>query len=262
MAAFLRNLFRRNGAARGNPTRRARPPAGTRVYAVGDIHGRADLLDELHRMIAEDAAGVAAARRVVVYLGDYIDRGFESRRVLDILIDAPLDGFEAVHLLGNHEQALLDFLADVGTGPAWMSFGGDATLVSYAVGLPAKLDRRSRLEVARADLKRRLPDAHLDFLRNLALYHVEGDYLFVHAGIRPGVALEKQSREDMIWIRDAFLNSSVDHGRIVVHGHTIHPDLGAPDMQTNRIGIDTGAYASGRLTCLVLDGAQRRFLQT
>jgi len=261
MAAGFSNPFRRAKAARKDVAPAATPP-GSRVYAVGDIHGRADLLDDLHRLIAEDAAGAAAARRVIVYLGDYIDRGFESRRVIETLIGRPPDGFEAVHLLGNHEQALLDFLDDVRAGPAWMSFGGDATLVSYAVGLPASLDRDARLEVARTDLKRKLPDAHLAFLRGLPTHHVEGDYLFVHAGVRPGVPLADQTREDLIWIREPFLGSTADHGHVVVHGHTIHPDIGSPDLRPNRIGVDTGAYLSGHLTCVVLDGTERRFLQT
>jgi serine/threonine protein phosphatase 1 len=229
---------------------------GTRVYAVGDIHGRVDLLREIDRRIQGDAAAAPSARKVVVYLGDYVDRGEHSREVIDWLIDHPLPGFERVHLLGNHEDSMLRFLTDVQIGPAWLTYGGGATLHSYGVKPPAS-DRD--LVRAQAELRDRLPPRHLAFLRELSLSHVEGDFCFVHAGIKPGVPLEAQALEDMLWIRDEFLGSRVDFGKIVVHGHTI---TDAPEVKRNRIGIDTGAFASGKLTCLVLDGESWSFLQT
>lgn len=246
-------------AKRRSKPRPAFAPPGTRVYAVGDIHGRVDLLRALHAQIAADAAQGAAARKVVVYIGDYIDRGADSREVIDLLLDEPLAGFEAVYLRGNHEQALLDFYQDTAITHAWLSFGGDATLYSYHVASPALGDSIERLLQAQSEFKAKLPPRHLAFYRALGLHHREGDYLFVHAGIRPGVALESQSEQDLLWIRDAFLKSRADHGCLVVHGHSITP---RPDSRPNRIGIDTGAYATNVLTCLRIEGDERRFLST
>ncbi|HZS81835.1 MAG TPA: metallophosphoesterase family protein [Stellaceae bacterium] len=233
-----------------------RVDAGSRVYAVGDIHGRADLLRALRQMIHEDAYAAQAPRNVVVYLGDYVDRGDASRAVIDCLLDERLPGFEEVHLLGNHEDSMLRFLTDLEIGPAWLAYGGAATLCSYGVAPPT-----SERELARAqdELHRKLPQRHLDFLRRLKLSHCEGDYFFVHAGARPGVSLAAQAPEDMLWIRDEFLRSDAEFGKVVVHGHTI-TDL--PEVKRNRIGIDTGAFASGTLTCLALWDADWKFLQT
>jgi serine/threonine protein phosphatase 1 len=247
------------------PERRARPvpaqgPAGRRIYVVGDIHGRADLLRQLHGMILADSGAHRNRQRVVVYLGDYVDRGLESRQVLDMLLDEPLQGFEQVHLLGNHEQAMLDFLEDPAIGPAWLYYGGAATLYSYGINAQARPpEGAERFAHLSAELGQLLPSRHVRFLRRLSLYHMEGDYLFVHAGIRPGVTIERQKADDLLYIRDEFLSFREPHERIVVHGHTITND---PDVRPNRIGIDTGAFATGRLTCLVLDGPERRFLQT
>ncbi len=248
--------------------RGARPPppalpAGSRVYAIGDIHGRADLLARLHRAILADAAAVGsaagAARRLVVYIGDYVDRGLQSREVIDLLLDSALPGFEAVHLKGNHEDMLLRFLDDPAAGPLWLANGGDATLASYGIGAwrrPLDIDALGELS---GRLARALPARHEAFLRGLVHAHEEGDYLFVHAGVRPGAPAAAQREEDMMWIRDDFLNSRADHGHVVVHGHSIHYE---PEERPNRIGIDTGAFATGRLTCLVLEGATQRFIAT
>jgi serine/threonine protein phosphatase 1 len=234
-------------------------PAGRRVYAIGDIHGRADLLARLHEMILEDAKGAEALTKVMVYLGDYVDRGPASRDVIDRLL-APLPkGFRAVYLRGNHEAWLVDFLADVAAGPGWLNNGGHATLQSYGVGRAIGLTLASRLGATQAALARALPDPHRRFFETLGLYHVEGDYLFVHAGIRPGVAIDRQAPDDLMWIRDEFLYSEADHGYVVVHGHSITE---APELRPNRIGIDTGAFATGQLTCAVLERDQVRFLAT
>ena len=226
-------------------------PNDTRVYAIGDIHGRLDLLQAVEGLVLEDAAGAPERRKVVVYLGDYVDRGPESRGVIEHLVAAPLDGFEAVHLIGNHESMMLAFLEDPSGGPGWMWNGGDATLASYGVAAPNIWTGRDRLAAARDELKRALPPGHRDFLDALALSHREGGYLFVHAGIRPGIALDQQDPTDLMWIREEFLGSAADHGVKVVHGHTIAE---RPVMLDNRIGIDTGAYLTGRLTCLMLAG--------
>lgn len=256
---FLRGTAK--SKARGSAPRMG-VPDGTRVYAIGDIHGRADLLARLLDMIGDDAEAADPARRVLICLGDYIDRGLESRQVIDMLLDKPFEGFETVFLRGNHEQALLDFLGDKSFGPSWFAFGGDATLYSYDVRYAADLDRRERLDVAHRDFTQRLPPRHLAFLQALPYCHVEGDYFFVHAGIQPGTPLDRQTAKDMLWIRDPFLDSTADHGKIIVHGHTILTDVTEPDIRANRIGIDTGAYDSGRLTALVVEGDRRRFLQT
>jgi len=231
-------------------------PAGSRVYAVGDIHGRADLLHELHRMIASDAGACQATRKVVVYVGDYIDRGASSAMVIDLLLDQPLQGFESVHLMGNHEQSLLTFLSDLRIGPEWMAYGGAQTLASYGVEPP-----RTRGELARAqiELKARLPERHLRFMAGLRLTHEEGDYLFAHAGLRPGVPLARQIEDDLLWIRDEFLHSDAEFGKIVVHGHSISE---WPEIRRNRIGIDTGAFATDRLSAVILEGGARSFLHT
>ena len=238
----------------------AAAPPGSRIYAIGDIHGRLDLLLELHELIADDAARSTAKRRVLVYIGDYIDRGPDSAGVLDLLLDRPLPGFEIVHLLGNHEDTLLQFPDDMTVGPSWLTYGGVQTLASYLIDVPPGSWRDEReLRRLQGEVRRRVPRRHVEFMRGLPLTHVEGDYLFVHAGIRPGVPLERQERDDLLWIRDEFLRSPEDHGKIVVHGHTISE---APDQQPNRIGIDTGAFHTNRLTCVVLDRAGRTFLQT
>ena len=254
---MLRNLVR--GRERAASRAPAVVPDGVRVYAIGDIHGSAHLLDALLERIVADAGTGAPARKLLVYLGDYVDRGLESPRVIDTLIDGPPDGFEQVCLMGNHEEAMFGFLEDIKIGPMWLRNGGGETLLSYGVSMPPGGGTAERLEAARNHLRAKLPPAHLNFLRGLRLFHVMGDYLFVHAGVRPGVALADQSRNDILWIREEFLRSNADLGHIVVHGHTIMPD---PQVRANRVGIDTGAYATGVLTCLVLEGSSRRFIQT
>ncbi len=237
-----------------------RVPDGQRVYAIGDVHGRADLLKEIRSQILEDYAasgdGLAAT---VVYLGDYVDRGTESREVVELLLSQPLPGITSVFLKGNHEEAMLRFLEQPAIGPQWFGFGGEATVMSYGVAAAGNQDREARFADISAELRSRVPAAHKAFLEALKLQYRAGDYLFVHAGIRPGCPLEEQDSDDLLWIRGEFLNSREDYGVMVVHGHT---PTARPDVRRNRIGIDTGAFASGTLTCLVLEGAGRRFLTT
>ena len=252
---MLERLFGRNQKRRTPPI----VPAGVRVYAIGDIHGRADLLTRLHDRIRADAADAPALRKVIVYLGDYVDRGEESSRVIDILLDGPPPGFEAVPLCGNHEELMLSFLEDAAMAPMWMANGGTATMYSYGVRFGDAVTTEARFLAMQRDFRAALPGRHRDFLRGLAVSHVEGDYLFVHAGILPGRPLREQKREDLLWIREEFLSSTADHGYCVVHGHSI---VDEPDERRNRIAIDTGAYFSNRLTCLVLEGEGRRFLQS
>lgn len=234
-------------------------PADTRIYVIGDIHGRVDLLHDLHVRIREDAAGSSATRKVVVYLGDYVDRGDSSCQVIELLSSEPLAGFEAVCLSGNHEEMMLGFLDDAAMGAMWMNNGGDATLFSYGVSIASGNNAHQRHVAMQRALREKLPARHLSFLRGLRPCHTEGGYFFVHAGVRPGVPLDEQNSEDLLWIREEFLYSKADHGRCVVHGHTI---VSEPEFLANRIGIDTGAYFSNRLTGLVLEGPDRRTLHT
>jgi serine/threonine protein phosphatase 1 len=234
-------------------------PPGRRIYAIGDVHGRVDLLAEMHRLIDADHAARPPAEGAIVYLGDLVDRGPASAEVIELLLGRPLPDLEAVYLLGNHEDSLLRFLDDISVGPAWLFYGGVETLESYGIAGAGGIWDDPTLRRLQAELRARLPRPHRDFLARLRLAHVEGDYLFVHAGIRPGLPLEAQQRDDLLWIRDEFLQSRADHGRVVVHGHTISQ---APEMRRNRIGIDTGACFTGRLTCLGLEGTARWLLQT
>jgi len=232
-------------------------PAGQRIYCIGDIHGRLDLLSQLHARIAEDAC-TYPGRKMLIYLGDYIDRGEQSREVVDLLLANPLRGFELVYMLGNHEQTLLDFLRHPRAVASWLTYGGRATLRSYGV-TAADQPGPPDLEHIRDQLALRLPPAHRDFYQQLQLFHIAGHYCFVHAGIRPGIALAQQRNEDLLWIRGDFTNSQQIHEHIIVHGHTIAEQV---EILPNRIGIDTGAFQSGILTCLVLEDAHQRLLQT
>ncbi len=239
----------------------AAPPAGTVVYAVGDIHGRDDLLARLHRGIAHDAARRPAARRVLVYLGDYFSRGVDSRAVVERVLDWRPPGWETVALKGNHEDLILRFLdGELRTGLHWLDYGGVEALAHYGIPMadPAARDAATAAAL-RERLLAALPAAQRGLLRGLVASHREGGYFFAHGGVLPGVALEAQAERDLIWIRKRFLLSAADHGAVVVHGHCISPE---PEVRANRIGIDTGAYESGILTCLVLDGEARGFLQT
>jgi len=226
---------------------------------VGDIHGRADLLEMLLKQIATDAAHHPDIAKRLIFLGDYVDRGPASSAVIDIVLGDGPPGIEVVPLMGNHEEMMLRFLEDIAVGRTWMMNGGDATLRSYGVEPPGMFSGTPVLRRAQQQFAERLPPRHRSFLEGLAIAHTEGDYLFVHAGVRPGVPLDRQRSEDLLWIRDEFLDSDQDFGKIVVHGHSISLD---PEFRPNRIGIDTGAYRSGQLTCLVLEGADRQLLTT
>lgn len=237
------------------PAAKPRVPDGMRIYAVGDVHGRADLLIPLLARIDEDLAFFPIAQSVQVFLGDYIDRGSHSREVLDILIERRKLHM-TVYLKGNHEAYAMRVLSNPKLILRWKDLGGLNTLLSYGV-TPAETEDQSELEMAIGELRRALPESHLRFLGGLALSFTCGDFFLAHAGVRPGVPLNLQSQRDLLWIRDDFLGCQVDFGKIVVHGHT---PVSRPDIRPNRINIDTGAYISGRLTCLVLEDEQTRFL--
>ncbi|WP_207481081.1 metallophosphoesterase family protein [Arenibaculum pallidiluteum] len=240
--------------------RAASVPRGVRVYAVGDIHGRLDLLTTLLHQIETDAAERPGPANYLVYLGDYVDRGHWSRQVIELLLRPPLPGFGAVFLRGNHEQAMLDFLENPASGQHWLRFGGRETLASYGIRIPpTERPDPALLEATSRALASALPPAHAAFLRHTRMSLTIGDYFFAHAGVRPSVPLSRQSPDDLLWIRDEFLKCDDDFGKIVVHGHTIAE---LPVIRANRIGIDTGAYATGHLTCLALEGEERRFIGT
>lgn len=232
-------------------------PDKQRIYAIGDIHGRADLLSQLHEKIRIDAE-LYEGKKTIVYLGDYVDRGEQSKQVIDILISEPLENFESIHLKGNHEQAMMDFIEYPGAAAAWLSFGGREALSSYGIPLAYIPSMNEVGEIAQK-LSDKLPDSHRELMTNALPSWQCGSYYFVHAGIRPGVDLDEQTIEDKLWIRDDFLGSTLSHGTIVVHGHSITM---VPEFLPNRIGIDTGAFSTGVLTCLILENDEHRILQT
>ena len=230
-------------------------PPGMRIYAIGDVHGRADLLTDLFSRIDRDLKAHPIAQSAQVLLGDYIDRGPHSRQVVDLLITRQ-QGHNVLFLKGNHEAYASRFLSDPTVLPEWKLVGCASTLVSYGVTHTAGDNPHSQREVAKA-LREAMPDSHRRFIQGLGLSFTCGDFFFVHAGVRPGIPLQKQSEQDLLWIRDDFLFHEEDFGKIIVHGHTAAME---PEIRPNRINIDTGAYATGRLTCLVLEGDRMSFL--
>jgi len=227
-----------------------------RCYVIGDIHGRLDLLDQLIGMINRDAKE-HGTDCLTVTIGDYIDRGPNSRGVLDCLLSNPFPG-PYIALKGNHEALLETFLIDPVSGPRWRNLGGLETLHSF--GIPVgSLMKGQNYEQAAERLRASLSAEQLKFLASLRTSLSFGQYFLCHAGVRPGVSLERQSADDLLWIRDEFLDSTADFGKIVVHGHT---PVVKPTSLPNRINIDTGAFATGRLTCVVLDGERRQFIST
>ena len=235
-------------------------PSGRRVYAIGDVHGRADLLQRLLHDLREDARhGLYEGRPILIFLGDYVDRGFQSKDVIDILLSTALSPFETYFLKGNHEQAMLQFLGDPTIGPRWAEFGGAETLVSYGVQPPRTRTSIDDWRQACEDLHVQLPAEHLHFLNNLDLSVRIGDYVFVHAGVRPGVPLEAQSEQDLLWIREDFLQDKRPLGAVIVHGHT---PATRPYRDGRRVGLDTGAYLSGKLTAARFEHDSVEFITT
>ncbi len=239
-------------------TLRPRGARGHRAYVIGDVHGRLDLLDHLLDKIHVELEQRPARKTLLVFVGDLIDRGPSSAQVIERLRTYRRRGVQTVFLLGNHEEVLLRILGgDPSPVASWLKFGGAECLASYGAD-PAALARSNDTAVLAA-VRKAIPRNHVDFLRSFADTCRFGDYLFVHAGIRPGVELDLQSQSDLRWIRAPFLLDDTDHGFVVVHGHTITRGV---DEQVNRIGIDTGAYRSGVLTALAIEGEQRWFLDT
>ncbi len=219
-----------------------RLPRGQRVYAIGDIHGCLEELRALHAAVADDFRRNQPSSAVLVHMGDYIDFGPDSARVIGLLAGGPpVPGLKTVNLMGDHERTALDALSGDGAAATdWLHTGGEAALRSWGIGA----------EVPRTEWGRVIPAAHVAFMQGLRSEYRKGGYLFVHAGVRPGVALGEQAEDDLLGIRQSFLASEQDFGVIVVHGHSSAP---TPVIKENRIGIDTGAGCGGRLTCAVFE---------
>ena len=232
--------------------------AGYRAYAIGDIHGRLDLLEDLLAKIHAELQHYPSARTLLIFVGDLIDRGPSSAQVIERLRTYSRTGIQPVFLLGNHEEVLLRILrGDAELITKWRWFGGAECLQSYGVD-PQQLAHVSETE-ALAVVRSAIPRDHVEFLKSFVDSCRFGDYLFVHAGIRPGVQFDQQSQADMRWIREPFLLDDTDHGFVVVHGHTIRDEV---EERPNRIGIDTGAYRTGILSALAIEGGDRWLLDT
>lgn len=230
-------------------------PEGVRLYAIGDVHGRLDCLTVMHELIAGEIARDRPADWRIVHLGDYVDRGPQSRQVLDFLIETVGSDPRIAAVMGNHDEGFLDFLAEPAQDGLFARFGGFDTAASYGVTLDlltgASFERSHRL------LADAVPPAHTRFLRGLPRSLSFGDFFFCHAGVRPGVALDAQDPHDLIWIRHAFLHHPGLYDKVVVHGHT---PADRPEVMPNRVNVDTAAFHSGRLTALVVEGREKRFL--
>ncbi len=247
----LRQLFR----PRQEAPRPSLPP-GERAYVIGDIHGRLDLFDELiHAIERDDMEAPPPVRTTVVLLGDLVDRGPESAQVVararEWKTRRPLR-----ILAGNHEEMFLEAFEDTAILRHFLKHGGRETLFSY--GVSKKVFDESSIHELQTLMHRLVPRRDREFIETFEDYIELGDYLFVHAGIRPEIELADQERHDMLWIREPFLRHTNPHSHVVVHGHTISDEV---DERTNRIGIDTGAFRSGMLTALVLEGTGRRYIQ-
>lgn len=229
-------------------------PPGSRVYAIGDVHGRVDLLQEAFVKIDKHRTAYPIANAIEVMLGDYIDRGHSSFEVIELLSSRARSG--TICLKGNHETFLLQFLHDPYILTHWQHFGGLETLTSYGLKPSLNCSRKVQEKLA-AQLADQLPAHHHKFLISLPLCFALGDYFFVHAGVRPGIDLSRQSSDDLLWIRDDFLSYRGSFGKIVVHGHT---PVSEPEIHDNRINLDTGAFATGKLTCAAFEEDQILFL--
>lgn len=253
---FLKQLFKKEKV----PTRLYRVPVGELVYAIGDVHGRYDLLEQLIDMMSTDRLTYSNISKChVIFLGDYVDRGFQSKEVIERLASIDLDWADVVCLQGNHEAMMFDFIDNPSDNEGWLHFGGLATLASYGVRVRENEIGDRDLVRAASEFDDALPDSHKSFIKSLPFHHRIGDYLFVHAGLRPEVELHEQDTADMLFIRHEFTESDYDFGVKVVHGHT---GVQNPTLKHNRIAVDTTAYATGRLTAAVLVDDKVDFLTT
>lgn len=229
---------------------------GERIYAIGDLHGRFDLLKDMLDRIGEHSAALPQPQALhIVFLGDLIDRGPDSARILEYLYDLQRRSDRVIVLQGNHEEALVRSMeGDLGIMRMWLGFGGRETLRSFGIDPDAA---GADLEALLREMRARIPRQWIGWLKSLPLNAQSGDYYFCHAGIKPGVPLRRQTRSSLLWIRDEFLDHTGYHGAVIVHGHSIEPQVA---LRPNRIGIDTGAYRTGALTALYLEDDRREIL--
>ena len=260
-ASFFSRLFRRQpGAATQAPEESSSAnslAADERIYAIGDIHGRSDLLDAMWDRIRTDLREHPVARAQIVYLGDYVDRGRDSSGVIERLASPPRDLPPATAIMGNHDLVFRDLLAGQDVADLWRDFGGFETMRSYNVDPQPRAGRRW-VDIVREQLLANMPRHHLEWLDGLALFLDRPPYFFCHAGVQPGVPLDRQDAGALMWIREEFLRSDADFGRIVVHGHT---PVREPEIRRNRVNVDTGAFKTGILSCAVLEPGAIRILQ-
>lgn len=234
----------------------ARGPDGVRLYAIGDVHGRFDLLKAMHGQIAEDLLWRPTADFRIIHLGDYTDRGPDSRGVLDFLIATTEGDPRNIALMGNHDEGFLDFLVRGDSDGLFANNGGEETARSYGVALDFSSLAEAR--AGRDAMVQAVPETHIAFLSSLGRSVMFGDFFFCHAGVRPGIALDAQDPHDLIWIRWDFLNHADLYDKVIVHGHT---PVNEPEILPNRVDVDTGAFKTGRLTALVVDGGEKSIIE-
>lgn len=233
----------------------ARAPEGMRLYAIGDVHGCIDQLEEMHRLIADEIARDGPADWRIIHLGDYVDRGPDSKAVLSFLVAARERDPRNVMIGGNHDVGFLEFLDEPTPHGLFARFGGAGTAASYGVDLD--FSDPVRLERGHAALVKAMPRSHVEFLLSLRFSVDLGDFFFCHAGIKPRVPLDRQAPEELVWIRDEFLDYPHLHPKVIVHGHTPSRE---PEVRANRVNVDTGCYSTGVLTAFVAEGPEKRLL--
>ncbi len=235
----------------------AAAPEGVRLYAIGDVHGCRDLLAAMFEKMDDEIARDGVTDWRIILLGDYCDRGPDTRGVIDLILERQAADSRLITLAGNHDDGIVEFLQTAGGDSLFTDCGGDATALSYGVVLDTRTP--GTLRIARDGLAAAMPEMHLAFFSGLPSSAAFGDFFFCHAGIRPGIPLAEQSRRDLVWIRNAFLDFEALHPKVIVHGHT---PARAPEVLANRVNVDTGAVFSGRLTALVVDGRDKRLIHT
>lgn len=259
MKAFFNKIFNSNDEDSCHITT-AKTLENDRIYAIGDIHGRADLLQKLLEKIFRDIQKNAHKKQIkIIFLGDYIDRGSHSYEVIEILSQPSPKEIEYIFIKGNHEEIFQNFLSDPIQNSSWLRHGGSETLLSYKVSIKPPYSNKTQLMQVSDALRNKLPENHKVFLSSLKDSYENGDYFFTHAGIDPDTPLASQKKSDLRWIREKFISSTKLFEKIIVHGHTITPDV---ETLKNRIAVDTGAYYSGKLSCIILDGSFKSILHT
>lgn len=238
----------------------SKTPDNTRLFAIGDVHGCLEELKALHQLIMNDLAANPVKNYKIIHLGDYVDRGPQSCGCIQFLLDMTRENQNVLCFKGNHEDKFLKFLREpIETVDSFLTYGGEECAISYGVKPPDNALSDEQTISFCEEMRKAIPIEHTDFLENLPTSYIAGDYMFVHAGIRPGVPLDAQDDYDLMWIRKDFLPHKEPFEKVIIHGHTPHHHV---RVETNRINIDTMAFSTGKLTCLVLEADQYRFLET